>query len=181
MVRKLLKFLHTMGAIGMIGAMASFVILIGLLPPADTALAEYASLRLAMDRIAGWILLPALGVAIVSGLFSMAAVRSYQNAGWAWLKLVSGVVMFEGTLLAVQGPIEAEAKLVTAVLAGQAEQAQLGATVAAEQSSLWVLLVVATANVVLGIWRPKMRRRHRGSAQGAEEKGEAATAAEFVE
>ena len=37
------------------------------------------------------------------------------------------------------------------------DPAALAASLGAEWKSLWVLLAVATANVVLGIWRPRLR------------------------
>ena len=54
--------------------------------------------------------------------------------------------------------MQQEAELGAQVLAGGADAATLAASLGAEQNSLWVLLAVATANVVLGIWRPKITR-----------------------
>jgi hypothetical protein len=36
--------------------------------------------------------------------------------------------------------------------------AKLATSFSAERNSLWVLLAVATANVVLGVWRPRLTR-----------------------
>ncbi|MGB5202462.1 MAG: hypothetical protein WBN68_19320 [Sedimenticolaceae bacterium] len=156
-MRPLLKFLHTMGAIGMIGAMASLLILLTFTPE-PSSLNEYARIRMAMGGIAEWLLLPSLGLALFSGLWSMGYTASFHNAGWVWAKLALGVVMFEGTLLAVQGPAQREAELSARALAGELDPAELGGAMAAEWGSLWVVLGVATANVVLGVWRPKFSR-----------------------
>ncbi|MEE4204332.1 MAG: hypothetical protein V2I45_11930 [Halieaceae bacterium] len=159
--RHVLKFLHTLGAIGMLGAMACLLAALTLIVDPTEDLQTYAAQRDIMNAIAGWILLPSLGITIVSGLFSMAVVKGYHNAGWAWMKLATGVVMFEGTLLAVQGPIEAEAAKVQQALNGGVDVMALAMTVSAEWSSLWVLGAVAIANVALGVWRPRFGRASR--------------------
>jgi len=41
---------------------------------------------------------------------------------------------------------------------GNVDLATLATTLSAERNSLWVLLAVATANVVLGVWRPRLTR-----------------------
>ena len=90
-MRRLMKFLHTMGAIGLMGAMACLVALLCFLP-SPASLSEYALMRAAMGGIATWIFLPSFGLTLVSGLLAMALNRGYQNAGWAWVKLASGLV-----------------------------------------------------------------------------------------
>ena len=157
MLRRLLKFLHTMGAIGLMGAMASLLVMLGF-APAPTSLAEYALLRAAMGGIATWIFLPSLALTLIAGLLAIAVNRSYHDAGWALAKLATGVLIFEYGLLAVQGPMQQEATLSARALAGEIDAATLAKTVNAEWNSLWVLLAVATANVVLGVWRPRFIR-----------------------
>ena len=58
-----------------------------------------------MGAVATWIFLPALALTLLSGLLAMALNRAYLNAGWAWVKLATGVLMFEGGLVYVQGPM----------------------------------------------------------------------------
>ena len=110
MLRRLLKFLHTMGAIGLMGAMASLLVMLSF-APAPTSLAEYALLRAAMGGIATWIFLPSLALTLIAGLLAIAVNRSYHDAGWALAKLATGVLLFEYGLLAVQGPMQQEATL----------------------------------------------------------------------
>ncbi len=156
-MRRALKFLHTMGATGLIGAMACFLVMLALLPP-PSALAEYAAMRGAMGAIATWVFLPSVAVTLIAGLLSIAVTRGFHNAGWAWVKLASGILIFEGGLIGIQGPLQEEAERAAAALAGRLDPATLGGAPGSEWNVLWVLLAVATANVVLGIWRPKLTR-----------------------
>jgi hypothetical protein len=54
-----------------------------------------------------------------------------------------------------------EAEQSALALAGRVDPATLAETLGAERNTLWVLLAVATANVVLGIWRPRLVRLPR--------------------
>ena len=77
----------------------------------------------------------------------------------AWAKLATGVLMFEGGLVYVQGPMQQEAGLAAQALAGRIDPATLARSLGPERNTLWLLLAVSTANVVLGIWRPRLMRR----------------------
>lgn len=172
-MRRVLKFLHTMGAVGLMGSMASLVVLIGFVPP-PTALAQYALLRGAMGAVSSWIFLPSLALTLVAGLLAVAANRAYHNAAWAWVKLATGILVFEGGFVAVQGPMQEEAARSARALAGQIDPATLGGSLGAERATLWVLLAVATANVMLGIWRPSLgQRRDRASGHLPVSQGQA--------
>ena len=156
-MRKPLKFLHTLAAIGMIGALAAHIILLTLMPE-PSSLAEYAALRQGIGAIARWLLLPSLGVVLVSGLLAMAFSGNYYNAGWAWLKLGLGVITFEGTLLTVQGPAIRAAEASARALDGSLDPAEIESMVRGEWGSLWVILAIAVVNVLLAIWRPRFTR-----------------------
>lgn len=179
-MRRMMKFLHTMGAIGLMGAMASLVVLLGL-TPSPSALAGYALMRGAIAAVATWIVLPSLALTLVSGLLAIALNPVFQNAGWAWAKLASGILLFEYGFVGVQGPMQREAERSAAALLGQVDPGTLAGSLRAETGTLWVLLVVATANVVFGIWRPRLiRSRGPASApypppsagEGAAQRGE---------
>lgn len=157
-MRRLLKFLHTIGAIGLMGAALSLLVLLHRAPSPQDSLAGYALIREAMHDIARWIFLPSMTLTLIAGLLAIAANRGFHNAGWAWVKLASGVLVFEASLVGVQGPMRLEAERSASALAGQLDAATLAATLVAERNTLWVLLAVATVNVVLGIWRPKLTR-----------------------
>ena len=77
------------------------------------------------------------------------------NAGWAWAKLATGVLVFEGCLVDIVGPIQEEARLSASALAGHLSPALLAGSAGGVRGSLWVMMVVATANIVLAIWRPR--------------------------
>jgi hypothetical protein len=156
-MRRLIKFMHTMGAIGLMGAMECLLALFSFIP-APTSLSEYALMRAAMGAIATWIFLPSFGLTLISGLLAMAVNRAYHSAGWAWAKLLSGVLVFEWGFAAIQGPMQQEAELSASALAQEVDPATLGAMVGAEWKSLWVMLALATVNVILGIWRPRLTR-----------------------
>jgi hypothetical protein len=156
-LRRFLKFLHTMGAIGLIGAIACLLVLVILAPP-PTSLAGYALIYGAMAKIATWILFPSLALTLIAGLLAIAWNRAFHDAGWAWAKLATGVLVFEGGLVYVQGPINEEAERSASALAGHVSSAALAGPYGAEQGSLWVLLAVGIANVVLGVWRPRLMR-----------------------
>ncbi|MDP2411421.1 MAG: hypothetical protein Q8M26_14195 [Pseudolabrys sp.] len=156
-MRRLMKFLHTMGAIGVIGAMACLLVLLTL-APSPTSAAEYAAMRGAMAGIASWVFLPSMALTLVAGLLAIAVNPAFHNAGWAWAKLFSGVIVFEWGLVGVEGPMQMEAKASADALTGAGDLSALAASLSAEQNSLWILLGVATFNVVFGIWRPKLTR-----------------------
>lgn len=140
------------------GAMASLLVLLSFVPP-PTSLAEYALVRGAMGAIAGWIFLPSLALTLIAGLLAIALNRAYHNAGWAWVKLATGILIFEGGFVAVQGPMQEEAERSASALAGRVDPATLAGSLGSERNTLWMLLAVATANVVVGIWRPRLNRR----------------------
>ncbi len=159
-MRRTLKFLHTMGAIGMMGSMACLLVLMIFEPPA-TSLAGYALMYGAMNEIGSWIFYPSLAVTLIAGLLSIAWTNAFHSAGWAWAKLATGVLLFEGGLVYIQGPIKEEAARSADALAGKLDPAAITGSYGAERNSLWLLLAVATANVVLGVWRPRFGRLPR--------------------
>jgi hypothetical protein len=152
-----MKFAHTMGAMGFIGAIVCLVVLLSF-TPAPTSLPQYALMRAAMGGIATWVFLPSLGVTLIAGLLAIAINKNYHSAGWAWAKLATGILVFEWGFTAVQGPMQQEAELSARALAGQLDASALAGSLGAERTSLLVLLGVATANVVLGVWRPRLTR-----------------------
>ncbi len=157
-MRRALKFLHTMGAIGFCGALAALLALHASLPD-PARLEQFAAVRISMGAVATWLLLPSMGLVVVSGLLAMAFGDNFHSAGWAWAKLATGVLVFEGTLVAVQGPMERAARDARAALGGELSPLELVAALRAEWGSLWVILGVAIINVVLGVWRPRFSRR----------------------
>ena len=154
-MRRLLKFLHTIGAIGLMGAMACLIVLLGFVPK-PTSLSEYALMTAAMSGVVTWVFFPSLALTLIAGLLAIAANRAYHSAGWAWAKLATGILIFEWGFTAILGPIQEEAELGAHALTGGGDIAALATSLASERVSLWVLLAVAAANVVLGVWRPRL-------------------------
>jgi hypothetical protein len=156
-MRGLIKFAHIMGAIGLMGGIACLLVLFSFVP-APTSLAEYALMRAAMGGVAKWVFLPSLALTLIAGLLAIAFNSAYHSAGWAWAKLATGILIFEWGFTAIQGPMQEEAELSARALAGEVGTASLAVSVNAERLSLLVLFAVATANVVLGVWRPRLSR-----------------------
>ena len=146
-----------MGAIGLIGTMGCLLVLLSFAPP-PASLPEYALIRVAMGAISTWIFFPSLALTLIAGLLAIALNRAYQNAGWALVKLATGVLVFEAGFVGVLGPMQKEAERSAAALAGQVDPATLARSLTAERNTLWLLLAVATVNVVLGVWRPRVAR-----------------------
>jgi hypothetical protein len=147
-----------MGAIGLMGAMASLLVLLYVAPP-PSQLAGYALIRRAMGEIATWIFFPSLGLVVVAGLLAIAYTRAFQNAGWVWAKAATGILIFEGGFIGVLGPMQQEAEQSAKALAGEVDPATLGTSLGSELGTLWVVLVVAAVKVVLGVWRPRLSWR----------------------
>ncbi len=150
-LRRSLKFLHTIGAIGLMGAMACLLVMHVYTPP-PAKLAEYALMRGAMGAIGTWVFLPSFVLTLVAGLLAIAANRAFHNAGWAWVKLATGLAVFEGSFVGVIGPMQEEAEQIALALAGKADVATLAQSLSAEQGTLWLLIAIAAVNVVLGVW-----------------------------
>ena len=174
-MRRTAKFFHSLGAIGLAGAIAAQLVLLQFLPPPGE-LANYAQMRAAMNGIAEWIIVPSLALVLLTGLWSMAITPAFHNAGWAWLKLATGILVFKGTLISIVSPARREAELAVKALAGEVDPAALGQALGEERGVLWVVLVVAIANVVLGVWRPRFSRaRREARARAAQIAGKAQT------
>ena len=162
-MRQLLKFLHTIAAIGFTGGLASLLVLHTALPD-PSELQPFAALRMAQGAIAQWILFPSMALVLVSGLLAMAVTPSFQDRAWVWAKVATGILVFEGTLAYVQAPMARAANRAESALAGGFPVSDLGATLRPEWTSFWIMMGVAVVNVVLGIWRPRLLREVDGSA-----------------
>lgn len=144
-----------MAAIGIGGAMAALLAMLAVLPePSD--MAAYASARAMMLAIANYLFLPSLVLVLISGMFSYAFTPAYLNSGWAFMKLISGVVLFEGGLVAISGPMRREAERAAQALSSGEPLTTASATMGSETFAICVMGSVVIANVALGIWRPRL-------------------------
>ncbi|MGB5812335.1 MAG: DUF2269 family protein [Polyangiales bacterium] len=157
MARRILKILHLLGAIGLTGALASYMILLATAP--DDSMADYAIVRSNIEAISGWLLVPSLAIALMSGLLAMAVYSPFQNAGWVWAKAVLGLPMFEGTLVTIDSTAQHAAALSAQAAAGDVDPALLSEMLAREWRTLWFIMALSIAQTVLGVWRPRRRRR----------------------
>lgn len=157
MARRLIKLLHEIGGVGVIGAFAACLVLI--ITSRGEPPAAYAVTRQHILDLCRLLLLPSLALVVLSGLISIAVNEAYKNAGWAWVKALSGISLFEGTLLTVVGSARKAAELSAQAAAGGGDPEQLAQVLRTEWGGLWVLLVVALANIVLAIWRPRFTRK----------------------
>lgn len=157
---RLLKTLHQLSAIGVMGSLAACVVLVATAP--EDSLEGFLAVRNGIDAICRWLLVPSLALVAVSGLLGIAANKAYIDAGWAWIKALLGIVMFEGTLLTVQGNASRAADLAAqAVASGVADPVALEPLLRSEWNGLWAMLALSFANIVLAVWRPRLSRRRR--------------------
>lgn len=157
-MRKLMKFLHTVGAIGLIGGLGTFMLALAS-GPAMTDLGAYAALRASLDAVSTWIIVPSMGLVTTSGLLAMAVHYPFMDAPWVWIKAVSGVLIFEATLGGIDAPAERAAEASARALAGEIDIAEMALLIEDKWIAWWVLLGLGTANVVLAIWRPRFGRK----------------------
>lgn len=157
-MRAALKFLHELSTVGVMGAVMVELVLSWW--GASLEPAEHAMVRTTIVTICNAILLPSLGVVLVSGLLAMAFNRSYHSADWALIKAFMTPLVFEATLFAVVGPARNAAQSAAKAAAGDAKAAELLAeSLWREQAGLWVVMVIFTANIALAVWRPRRRRK----------------------
>jgi uncharacterized membrane protein len=152
-----LKILHTLGAVGTLGALAACLVLVMTAP--REPLTAYAAVRVGIATIARFLLVPSLMLVLLSGLLSLAANTAYLDAGWAWVKALLGVTMFEGTLLSVAGSARRAAELAALAASGSPDPVALAEAVRTERGGLWLMIALSVANIVLGIWRPRFGGR----------------------
>ena len=156
-LRKTMKFLHTVASAGMIGGLLAYGVLL-VYAPQDT-LARYADMRQSIMHVSNYVLLPSLAIALVTGLLSMAVHPPFQEKRWAWMKALLGIGMFEATLGIIGSKADYAAKISAKIASGEAEAALLKSALATEWSSLFAIMALSIANVVLGVWRPALARR----------------------
>ena len=143
------KALHEIASIGFGGGLAACLV-INL--SADRASpAAFIAARHAYAAIAQYLLVPSMAVVVVSGLIALAATRAYIDAGWAWVKALLGLSVFEATLVIV-GSGHKQVELAAAA----ADPALVDALLRSERNTLWLLIAVSVTNVVLAVWRPRL-------------------------
>ena len=157
MLRKALKALHEIGAIGSMGSYAACIVLLASAPAKSPV--AYAAVLQGIATIIEWLLIPSLAIVLISGLLAIAANDAYKNAAWAWVKALLGIGIFEGTLLTVGASARHAAELAALAASGHGEAIQLAQMLHTEWGGLCILSMLALANIVLAVWRPRLYRR----------------------
>ena len=67
--------------------------------------------------------------------------------------------MFEDTLVTISGSARRAAELSALAAAGEGDPARLAELLRTEWGSLWLILALSIAKVLLAVWRPKLRWR----------------------
>ncbi len=161
-LKRLLKTLHEVGALGVTGAYASCLVLLATAPPPAVSLSAYAAVCTSIAAVTRWLLLPSLALVTISGLLAIAAHPAYRDAAWAWLKALLGISLFEGTLLSVVGTSRQAAALAALAATGQADPAALTPLLHTEWGGLCLMLTLSFANILLAVWRPRLYPRAAG-------------------
>lgn len=156
-MRKALKFLHTLASCGLIGALSGYTILLLYAPKATAQ--QYADVRLTIAALCNYILLPSLAVALITGLLSMAVHRPFQEKRWVWIKALLGLSMFESTLAIIQSKANTAATVSAQIAAGEVKADALVSSLSTEWTSLGAIMALSIANIVLGVWRPALKKR----------------------
>lgn len=156
-MKRFLKILHTLGAIGFMGGLAAelAMAILGASRPA----AEHAVLRAGIDALGRWLILPSLPLVLVSGLLSMGLHPPFHNAGWVWVKLATTVVTFEGTL-GLMSRLKDLARLANEAVTAPPTPVYTQ-LLSSERGVVWTLLFLSGVNVVVGVWRPRWGRKKR--------------------
>lgn len=149
MWRRSLKALHEIAALGLGGGLAACLVIN--LSHAGTSAENFVAARLVFDAIAQYVIFPSLAAIILSGLLSIAATKGFHDAGWAWVKALLGLSLFEATLLSV-GASRKRDELAAAV----ADPTLLATMLNAERNTLLLLIGICIANIVLAVWRPRL-------------------------
>lgn len=153
-----MKFLHTLGAVGLAGGLAAYMMVLSMAPE-YTELLAYANLREGLAFVSKWLLVPAMMVVLVSGLLSMAVHHPFQNAPWVWVKALSGILIFEATLASIDAPSQGAMRVAMQALEGEITPQDVARLVRDEWGAWWMILALSVANVLLAIWRPRFGLR----------------------
>lgn len=153
-MRKATKILHSLASCGLIGALLGYMVVL-IAAPQDTPTA-YANVRVIISALCNYMLLPSLAIAMMSGLLSMVVHYPFQEQRWVWLKALLGFSMFEATLGIIQAKATTAAAISIKIAAGEPQQKALADAIANEWGSLIVIMVISIANVVVGVWRPRL-------------------------
>lgn len=168
--RKLVKILHSLAALAYGGGIAAYLFVL-LAAPEATDISQHLTLRTSLAFVSKWLIVPGMVVAVISGLIAMMVHYPFMEQPWVWAKALSGLLIFEATLASIEAPARRAKVAAERAAAGEVDGAELAALIQDEWTALWILLGLAVANVVLGIWRPRFRRRPQPTEASAADDG----------
>jgi hypothetical protein len=116
-------------------------------------------MRQTIAAVCQYMIMPALGIALVTGLLAMAVHRPFQELRWVWVKALLGISMFEATLAIIQAKGADAARISAKIAAGEPLQQDLALTISSEWTTLGAIMAISLANYVLGVWRPSLAMR----------------------
>lgn len=155
-----MKFLHVAGALGLMGGLAAYIMVL-MAAPEITAIEQHLALRTSLAFVASWLITPSMALVLVTGLLAMAVHYPFMNMPWVWIKALTGVLIFETTLASLDGPADAAKRAAERAVAGEIDASEFARLVHDEYMAWWILLGLALINVALAIWRPRFRRVFR--------------------
>lgn len=155
-MHKFLKAMHVLGSAGVLGALLACLVLDA--KAATSTGAMLASQRADIAALVRLAVLPALAVALVSGLLSTAINTLYHEARWVWIKAGLGLAIFEGTLFSVGAGARRASELAAAAVTGAPNAVELAQVLRTQTRGMWLLMAVAVVSTLLGVWRPRLRR-----------------------
>lgn len=145
----------------MLGGATVAIVVMSNLPDAHTQPEVFLSYRQLLRQVAYWILLPAMGTTIVSGLLAIAVHRPFHGARWAWLKAIMVVWILEGVLGGLLGPADRGLRLAEKSIVTQSDLVELNKVAEQEWGVAWLIIIIAIVNIALGVWRPRLTRRQK--------------------
>ena len=156
-MRQLMKFLHTVSSAGIVGGLLAYGLILTFAPQGTPQ--DYADMRQTISAICQYMIMPALGISLVTGLLAMAVHRPFQELRWVWVKALLGISMFEATLAIIQAKGADAARISAKIAAGEPLQQDLALTISSEWTTLGAIMAISLANYVLGVWRPALAMR----------------------
>jgi hypothetical protein len=153
-MRQLMKFVHTVSSAGIVGGLVAYALILVYAPQATPQ--DYADMRQTISAICQYMIMPSLGISLVTGLLAMVVHRPFQEFRWVWVKALLGILMFEATLAIIQVKGAEAARISAKIAAGEPLERDLVLTIGSEWTTLFAILAISLANYVLGVWRPRM-------------------------
>ena len=157
-VRTLLRLLHLLGGVGFAGALAAQLAITSV--AADTPPRLLAARDIALS-VSSNVVLPALGLMVLSGLLLLALRPALIEQRWLIGKLLIGIAVCGIALVQVHGAARQARTLAVQALTSptDATAAALATVLRSERLGVWSALALAVAAVSLAVWRPRLGQR----------------------